>query len=110
MYYLNILYCNILSEDSCPASGLAHSRKRASLSHLTPHKWGLFSGLAAWLSSLVSYLIISYFPSLVSSEGGDNPPPGQALPGSRELMSAQENAIPGTYSNESNVAAKGKQP
>ena len=22
MYYLNILYCNVLSEDSCPASGL----------------------------------------------------------------------------------------
>ena len=21
MYYLNILYCNVLSEDSCPASG-----------------------------------------------------------------------------------------
>ena len=24
MYYLNILYCNVLSEDSCPASGLWH--------------------------------------------------------------------------------------
>ena len=22
MYYLNILYCNVLSEDSCPASAL----------------------------------------------------------------------------------------
>ena len=30
MYYLNILYCNVLSEDSCPASGRAHSRGQSS--------------------------------------------------------------------------------
>jgi hypothetical protein len=26
MYYLNILYCNVLSEDSCPASGTVQYR------------------------------------------------------------------------------------
>jgi len=28
MYYLNILYCNVLSEDSCPASALQHYKRR----------------------------------------------------------------------------------
>ena len=48
---LQFHWCQVGERGSCPESGAQHStlETRASLSHLTPHKWGLFSvSTTAW--------------------------------------------------------------